>query len=532
MNKLKYGLAALLIFSAISSVCFAGCSRTDGGPAQKEEEEPEEELLPAIQVSKLAGTPQGKVYLEVDGKPFPLFGAQIRIDVFKNCDNLSDSQIEDYFKKAKALNLNCVQLPLPWKAMEPDKGKYDYGLIDTLLGLANKYDLKVELLWFGTNFIGDSYSYFIPSYALKEQSCRLKRKGKMDADYKHNLYGYCYSLIFNDKALLEREVNAIRRLFNHIRVWDSKNGERHPVISCQLNNEVDGMVRWRITDASLDIRYQGGDKVGEEDCWKMTLDAVDAIGKAVKSSTYKVVTRVNYTSCANVGVFPQCSKASPVDALEREGIDFISVDPYMDNVNSIAGVVESFATPKGNYPLIAENRGYYPATPSLILATAALGGGYDIYDLATSKFIYDNNGFPWSEEGIYTYDLKDRSHTALARSILKGLTAAGEDVALTPKEDFVAFNINKNTPDKGRTQIVSTTGARFTIESKTGAIGFILDRGDRLVMYFTGAVSVVVENGTLEGGAKRLTLEAEQLLETGFESKGKIKSTTADCIGS
>lgn len=528
----KKHIFSLLTVALSLAVCLSCCNKPGNEPGGEEEEEEEECPLPAIEVSKLARTNEGRVYLEVDGKPFPLFGAQVRIDIFKNCDNLSDSEIEEYFKKAKALNLNCVQLSHTWKAMEPEKGKYDYKLIDTILGFANKYDLKVELLWFGTNFIGDSYSYLIPAYALKEQACRLKRKGKLDADYKHNLYGYCYSLIFNEKDLLARECRAIKRLFNHIREWDAANGEKHPVITCQLNNEIDGMVRWRITDASLDIRYQDGKKVEEEDCWKMTLDNVDAIGKAVKSSAYKVATRVNYTSCSNVGVFPQCSKASPVDALAREGVDFISVDPYMEDVNSIANVVRSFSKPAGNYPLIAENRGYYPATPSLILATAALGGGYDIYDLATSKFIYDNNGFPWSEEGIYTYDLKDRSHTALARSILKGLTAAQEDVALTSKEDFVAFNINKNTPEKGRTQIVSTRGAMFTIETKAGAIGFILDRGDRLVMYFTAPTSVLVENGTLDGDSKRLTLEGEQLLEIGFKSKGKITSTTSDCIGS
>ncbi len=531
MNKRKH-IFALLISALSLAACLLGCNKAaNGGESGSGVDVGEECTLPAIEISKLATTKDGKVYLEVDGDPFPLFGTQIRIDVFKNCDNLSDSEIEEYFKKAKAMNVNCVQLPHPWKAMEPEKGKYDYNLIDTILGFANKYDLKVELLWFGTNFIGDSYSYFVPAYVLKQPDCHLTRKGKLDADYKHILYGYCYSLIFNERNLLEREANAVRHLFDHIRIWDAANGEKHPVITCLLNDEIDGMVRWRITDASLDIRFQGGQKVQEADCWKMTLDNVDALGKAVKSSAYKVATRVNYTSCSNVGVFPQCSKASPVDALACEGVDFISADPYMEDVNSIADVVRSFSTPSGNYPLIGENRGYYTSTPSLILATAALGGGYNIYDLATSRFLYENGEFPWSEEGILTYDLKERSHTALARSILKGLTAVQEDVALTSKEDFVAFNINKNTPEKGRSQIVSTRGARFTIETKAGAIGFILDRGDHLVMYFTAPTSVLVENGTLDGGSRLLSLEAEQLLNIGFKSDGSIASTTEESIG-
>ena len=95
------------------------CSEEKTGPIKpggkpEEPETPVEEVLPQIEVSRIAKTSEGKVYLEVDGKPFPLFGAQIRVDVFKNCDKLTDAQIEPYFQKAAQLNLNCVQVPITW----------------------------------------------------------------------------------------------------------------------------------------------------------------------------------------------------------------------------------------------------------------------------------------------------------------------------------------------------------------------------------------------------------------------------------
>ena len=523
-------LLAVLCSALLLCACKESGKDTPGQPG--EPETPAEEVLPQVEVSRLSRTAGGKVFLEVDGKPFPLFGAQIRVDVFKNCDKLSDAQVEPYFQKAKELNLNCVQVPITWKGMEPSEGKYDFSWMDMILEYAVKYGLKVELLWFSTNMIGDSYTWFVPGYPLKAMDARLLRKGTMEYDYLHNLYGYCYNAVLNHPDIKKAETKAVTALFNHIRNWDARHGDTHPVITCQLHNEIDGLVRWRITDNSLNISKRDGTRLSEDEAWEMTLDAVDAVGKAIKSSSYKVVTRVNYTSCDHPGIFPQCTKARADDALRREGVDFISVDPYQKSVNSIAGIVRSFSEPEGNYPLIAENRGSFDTTSSLILVTAALGGGYDIYDLATSKYIYDNNGAPWNEEGVLTCDLLDRPFTPVVRSILKGLTEAAEDVALTPKEDFVAFNVNKDYPDKSRTLIVNTTGASLTVTSSSGALGFILDRGDSLVMYFTAPVTVVVENGRVEGDKKTLSLGGETLTRVGFTSSKKLSSTTASCIGS
>ncbi|MBP9987821.1 MAG: beta-galactosidase, partial [Bacteroidales bacterium] len=116
-----------------------------------------------ITVSKIA-VYDGKPCLEVDGKPFAVYGAQIRVDIFRSVDKMDWSGIEKYFAAAKELGLNCVQVPCPWAFLEPKEDQYDYETIDKILEFAVKYGVKGELLWFSTNFIGDSYSWLVPTY--------------------------------------------------------------------------------------------------------------------------------------------------------------------------------------------------------------------------------------------------------------------------------------------------------------------------------------------------------------------------------
>jgi hypothetical protein len=70
--------------------------------------------LEPITVSRIAKTEEGKPYLEVDGKPFPVYGAQIRVDIFKSVDKLSRQEIESYFATAQELGINSVQVSYPW----------------------------------------------------------------------------------------------------------------------------------------------------------------------------------------------------------------------------------------------------------------------------------------------------------------------------------------------------------------------------------------------------------------------------------
>lgn len=530
MNNFFYFLTALLLLTACDS-----------------EEGHGESVLPQMEISKMK-TENNKVFVEVDGVPFPIYGAQIRLDALLNCDKMSMDEVEKYFRKGKELGVNCLQVGVSWNMIEPKRDAFDFTIVNKILEYANRYDLKIELLWFSTNFIGDSFSYFVPAYILSNLNNRLSRND--DGSY-WNYYGYQYALILNDKWLLERETNAITRLFNHIRGWDAGHGEKHPVITVQIHNEPDGLVRWRMDQKQF--AYRNGTPLTKEAAWTMTLDALNALGKAVKNSSYKVVTRTNLIRGNGIEPYPQAPNAKPSDVLDLDGIDFVSFDPYLNTVGDLANEVSAYASLHGNYPLVAENKGTYPNTPSLMLVTSALGGGYDIYELATSKFFIQNTNIPDEiDHGIYTADLEDKAHTEAVRTILKGFVMAAPDIAKTPTEDFIAFNVQENNPLQVVEQGIQSTGVTARFSTDNGSIGFVLDRQNYLLLYVTGDAMLQFGNGTFkeavtgkynkqgvfeqDGTASlddshSLRASGGVLYKINYTSAGKLQSTTKAYIG-
>lgn len=471
-----------VILTLIGSFSFDACSKN----IENLEKEP---VLPQIEVSKLV-IDEGKTYVEVDGKPFPFMGAQVRLDALMNCENKDVSAIEPYFQKAVELGLNCLQIPVCWKMIEPKENEYDFSIVDALLGYCNKYNIKMELLWFSTNMCGDSFSYLVPMYILAQPSKRLWRND--DASF-WNYYGYQYALILDDSWILERETSAVTKLFNHIRYWDYNNGERHPVITVQIHNEPDCFVRWRYDQK--EYRYRDGTKFGKDKAWSMVCNSLDAVGRAVQNSSYKVLTRVNIVKGDGLESFAEFDGASPKDIYNLPGIDFISVDIYRNDVNDVRREVEAYASIPGNYALVGENKGSYSHSPSLILTAFASGGGYDIYDLATSPFFLENTDDREEvDHGVYTYDLKEKSVTKPTCMIVKGIVAAAEDVAVTPPEDFAAFNIYDNDPKVLCEETRTTSSLNIGFTTDNGALGFALDRGDYVILYATGDSVFTIED--------------------------------------
>lgn len=527
---------ALAFFSLFATACSDNNDKTYVEP-----------ILSQIEVSKLV-TENNKTYVSVDGKPFPFLGAQIRLDALLNCDKMTINEVEIYFRKAKELGLNCVQIPISWNMVEPKENQYDYSIVNSILQFTNKYNLKMELLWFSTNMVGDSFSYLIPLYVLQEYNKRLSRN---DEGNFWNYYGYQYTMILDDEWVLERETKAITALFNHIRYWDSQNGDKHPVISAQIHNEPDALMRWRIDQK--DLKYRDGTPLSKDKAWSMITNALNTVGKAVKNSSYKVVTRVNLINGDGINPFPEANNARPKDVFDLQGIDFIGVDAYKDNIKQLKNEVMAYASITGNYALVAENKGSYANSPSLILTAFALGGGYDIYDLATSNFFINNTTEPDQiDHGIYTWDLQEKEFTSPTRNLIKGLTAAYIDIAKVKPENFAAFNINDNQPKDKLEQLICTTGAQITFLTNNSSLGFALDMYDYLLIYTINDSQFKFENGLFgevisgrydangifvkEGNAtlENQTLHAKggMLYKVTYSSQQPLSSNTIENIGS
>lgn len=442
-------------------------------------------------VSRIAYTDAGKAYLEVDGNPFTYAGAQIRIDGFMDEEHQSIDEMERYFKLAADMNVTMVELPIQWKDIEPEKDQYDFRNVGKLLGFAQKYGLKVELLLFTVNVCG--MSGVAPNY--------INQDAKTYPRYPSDLTDSTVAFYEQDNPnLLERESLAVEHLMSAVADWCEVAGE-NVVIAVQVHNEPDVFPLWRLQQYNV-MTLDGSRRLTDMEAWEETLAALDTIGKVVKNSEYKVVTRVN-TAIA----WDAAWEAFVPDIYELEGIDIVGDDTYNETVSVNKEVMQNLSSGDlaGNLPHVAENRGSYGSSASLILAVLCMGGGYDIYDLITPKVFIEDWG--WVDEGIiYSYDeddpstsMKDKPHTDLARRVLYGVKNAGYEMTLAPVGDIAGFNLKGNYPETSCEQTVDTSSVRITFSTREGALAFAIVRGGYLTLFSTHAAQFTLSNGTFSG---------------------------------
>ncbi|MBK6938512.1 MAG: beta-galactosidase [Chitinophagaceae bacterium] len=97
--------------------------------------------LSGIQLKKLPDHTR----LLIEGKPFLILGGELG-----NSTASSVNYMKPYWKHLKEMDLNTVLLPVYWELMEPEEGKFDFSLVDSMIISAKRHDLKLVLLWFGT----------------------------------------------------------------------------------------------------------------------------------------------------------------------------------------------------------------------------------------------------------------------------------------------------------------------------------------------------------------------------------------------
>lgn len=509
-------------------------------------------------------TNQNGTHIEVNGKPFLFVGSQIRVDAFMNCDKLSYAEVKCLFEEASKLGVTCVQIPVEWAKMEIKQDVFDYTFLRNMMLYANEYNLKVEFLWFGTNMCGDTHSYTVPDYILRDGKTYPKFDALRTGEF-WNYYGIMWFLDFDNENLIARESNAISKMMDYIYEFDSTHGGKKPVIGIQVLNEPDIFVRWRINDKEV-LSKETGKVMSHEEGYQKICNSLDALGKTVKQAKYKVYTRVNLASSTNAdntssgnGIFTGSSLNDAPSFAKRfqalEGIDIIGDDSYTSSVKNIKGITAMYGTKiENNFGHIAENDGNYKNTPSLILTSVAMHGGYSIYDLLTSPFFVSNNasnidqGIIKFKEGSYT-EYTYKAHYDLTQNIIEGLKLVDGSMYNVKAEDFAAFNIKYDNPSETISQTINTTNVSLVFDTSKGAIGYAIDHGTYLDVYVTEDSTLKVSNGTVSSiqtgtysgdtfngvntvsPTNEITLSADTLYRVEYTSDGKITSSTWDNIG-
>ncbi len=164
---------------------------------------------------------QGKVTrLYVDGKPFLILGGELF--------NSSSSNVEymrPVWQQVTDLNFNTVITPLSWELVEPQEGKFNFDLVDSLISGARQHNMHLVFLWLASWKNG--MSSYIPTW-IKEnfkQYPRIKIQNGATTEVLST---------FSD-ANVVADSKAFAKLMKHIREVD---GSNHTVLMMQIENEV------------------------------------------------------------------------------------------------------------------------------------------------------------------------------------------------------------------------------------------------------------------------------------------------------
>lgn len=467
----KILLPILLLFPLVIAGCNAS-STTSG----------KNKITPISEIKK---TESGKTYYSVDGKCVTPIGVQIRTDLIIWEEKQPFSVVEDRLTRAKNLGVSLVEIPIVWRYTEPTEDAYDFRVLAKILNKAYELNLKVEILTFGTNTTG--WSANVPDYVKNDADTYPRYQSKSAT----GLF-----LVQNNKNLLLREGKWFDAMMTSIKNWSDNHDNAHVVSAIQIHNESDTFPRFVLSQQEIKT-VDGSRRLTDIEAWIETKDAYDYLGGIVKKSDYPCITRVNVAQA-----YKDSWKSFVVDIFNLENIDIIGDDTYEQTVAFNKNVILDFNSEEefngNNFPHISENDGSYATTPSLILATTALGGGYLIYDLATPEIALDSYG--WDDWSILNpRTLEDKAHTPLARNIIKGISLAGSKYVLTDKENIAAFNVKSNLPDETISQAIQTTHALINFETSTKALAYALTSENEIYVYTTSASSFTFHNVTLGG---------------------------------
>lgn len=157
--------------------------------------------------------------LLVNGQPYLMIAGELH-----NSSASSIEYMEHLWPKLKSLNLNTVLATVSWDQFEPEEGEFDYQMIDYLIAEAQKNELKLVVVWFGSWKNGQSS--YVPIW-VKKDTRRFPRVEAKDGKQIETLSVFSESSRNADAA-------AFTALMKRIKAQDTG----QTVIMVQPENEV------------------------------------------------------------------------------------------------------------------------------------------------------------------------------------------------------------------------------------------------------------------------------------------------------
>jgi hypothetical protein len=159
----------------------------------------------------------GKHALLVDGKPYFILGGQAH--------NSSGwpVMLPGVWSAVNEMHANTLEIPIYWEQIEPEPGKFNFSIVDTLLLQARQHHTRLVLIWFATWKNGSNH--YMPEWTKRDAAKYPNvtgRKGQA-IDSPSPLY----------QATLSADINAFTAVMAHLKQAD----QQHTVIMMQVENE-------------------------------------------------------------------------------------------------------------------------------------------------------------------------------------------------------------------------------------------------------------------------------------------------------
>jgi beta-galactosidase GanA len=153
----------------------------------------------------------------VDGKPFLMLGGQAH--------NSSGwpGMMPQLWQAVEQMHCNTLEVPIYWEQVEPEPGRFDFSMVDTLLSQAREHKVRLVLLWFATWKNGSNH--YMPGWM------------KRDAAKYPNITGIKGQAIDSPSPNTLATLEADRKAFTAVMSYLKKADAQHTVIMVQVENE-------------------------------------------------------------------------------------------------------------------------------------------------------------------------------------------------------------------------------------------------------------------------------------------------------
>ncbi len=155
--------------------------------------------------------------LLVDGQPFLMLGGQA------HNSSAWPGMLPHVWSAIEALHANTLEVPIYWEQIEPQPGKFDFSIIDTLLVQARERNKHLVLLWFATWKNGSNH--YMPEW--------MKRDSKKYPNLTDNKGELVDSPSPHSTEAMKADANAFTAVMRHLKEAD----QQHTVIMVQVQNE-------------------------------------------------------------------------------------------------------------------------------------------------------------------------------------------------------------------------------------------------------------------------------------------------------